>query len=66
MTKTNVKKEFLVKQTKSTIGLTKSQKETLRCLGLRRIGHQVVVKDNSANRGQLYKVQHIVQLDVKN
>ncbi len=55
-------KEFKVKQIKSTIGLTKSQKETLRCLGLRKIGHQVIVKDTPANRGQLYKMSHVLEL----
>lgn len=57
-------KTFLVKQLRGLRGCTVSQRETMRCLGLRRIGHVVKVKDNPANRGQIYKVQHLVQVEV--
>ena len=56
-------KQFRVKLKRSTIGTTKSQQDTVRCIGLRRIGHEVVVKDTPAMRGQIFKVQHL--LDVK-
>ena len=56
-------KAFRVKLKRSLIGTTQTQKDTVRCLGLRRINHEVVVADNPANRGQIYKVQHLV--DVK-
>ncbi len=56
-------KSFRVKLKKSTIGCTVSQKETVRCLGLRKIGHERVINDTPANRGQIFKIQHL--LDVK-
>ena len=56
-------KSFRIKLKKSTIGCTVTQQETVRCLGLRRPGSEVVVKDNPAIRGQIFKVQHL--LDVK-
>jgi len=57
-------KAFRVKLKRSLIGSTKSQKETVRCLGLRRINQEVVVADNPANRGQIYKVHHLVEVSV--
>jgi len=56
-------KQFKIKLKRSTIGCTTSQKETVRCLGLRKIGHERVVNDTPANRGQIFKIQHM--LDVK-
>ncbi len=56
-------KTFRIQLIRSIIGATQDQKDTVRCLGLRRIRHEVVIKDNPANRGQIYKVQHL--LDVK-
>ncbi len=55
-------KEFKVKQVRSTIGKTRKQKEAIRCLGLRGIGKEVIVKDNPAQRGQILKVQHLVSV----
>ncbi len=53
---------FRVKRILSTNNLERSQKEALRCLGLRKIGSEVVVKDNPAMRGQILKVQHLVKV----
>ncbi len=53
-------KQFRVTLKRSLIGCTPGQKATIRCLGLRRIRHEVVVKDNPAMRGQIMKVQHLV------
>ena len=58
-------KAFRVRQKKSLIGSTKSQRETMKCLGLRRINHEVVMEDNPANRGQIFKVQHLVDVTVE-
>ena len=55
-------KKFKVKLVRSIIGCTESQRETVRCLGLRRIGHQVLVVDHPANRGQIFKVQHLLHV----
>lgn len=56
-------KQFKIQLKRSLIGCTDSQRKTVRALGLRRINHQVAVADNPANRGQILKVQHL--LDVK-
>ena len=56
-------KSFKVRLKKSIIGSNPSQRETIRCLGLRKINDEVVLQDNPANRGQIFKMQHL--LDVK-
>ena len=58
-------KTFKVTLLKSLIGSTQDQKDTVRCLGLRKIRQQVTIKDNPANRGQIYKVQHLVDVKVE-
>ncbi len=58
-------KSFRVKLVKSTIGSTQDQKDTVRCLGLRKIGSEKVIADNPANRGQIYKVQHLLNVTVE-
>lgn len=56
-------KQFRVTLKRSLIGCPKDQRETVRCIGLRRREDEVVVKDTPAMRGQILKVQHL--LDVK-
>jgi large subunit ribosomal protein L30 len=56
-------KQFRVTLKRSLIGCTKDQRETVRCIGLRRREQEVVVNDTPAMRGQIMKVQHLV--DVK-
>jgi large subunit ribosomal protein L30 len=58
-------KTFKVTLKSSLIGCTQTQRETARCLGLRRINHEVVVADNPAMRGQIMKVQHLVEVVVQ-
>jgi large subunit ribosomal protein L30 len=52
-----------VTQRKSRNGCDKRQLDTLRSLGLRRIGHTVEVKDTPQSRGMLHKVRHLVEVD---
>ena len=52
-----------VTQRKSRNGCDKRQLDTLRSLGLRRIGHTVEVKDNPQIRGMLHKVRHLVEVE---
>ena len=52
-----------VTQIKSKNGSTQRQLDTLRSLGLRRIGHTVEVKDTPAARGMLHKVRHLVRIE---
>jgi large subunit ribosomal protein L30 len=51
-----------VKQVKSKNGANHAQRETLRSLGLRRIGQSVEVKDNEQTRGMLHRVRHLVEV----
>ncbi len=52
-----------VTQRKSRNGSDKRQLDTLRSLGLRRIGHTVEVNDTPQIRGMLHKVRHLVEVD---
>jgi large subunit ribosomal protein L30 len=52
-----------VTQFKSKNGSDKSQLDTLRSIGLRRIGHTVEVTDTPQMRGMLHKVRHLVEVD---
>lgn len=56
-------KQFKLKLKRSLIGCTQSQKDAVRCLGLKKRESEVVVPDHPATRGQILKVQHL--LDVK-
>jgi large subunit ribosomal protein L30 len=54
--------ELTITQFKSKNGSDKSQLDTLRSLGLRRIGHTVEVNDTPQIRGMLHKVRHLVEV----
>jgi large subunit ribosomal protein L30 len=51
-----------VTQRKSRNGCDKRQLDTLRSLGLHRIGHTVEVSDSPQIRGMLHKVRHLVEV----
>jgi large subunit ribosomal protein L30 len=51
-----------VTQRKSRNGSDKRQLDTLRSIGLRRIGHTVEVNDTPQMRGMLHKVRHLVEV----
>jgi large subunit ribosomal protein L30 len=51
-----------VTQTRSANGSDQRQKDTLRSLGLRRIGHTVEVSDSPQARGMIAKVAHLVEV----
>ena len=52
-----------ITQFKSKNGSDKRQLDTLRSLGLRRIGHTVEVKDTPQTRGMVHRVRHLVKID---
>jgi len=56
-------KTLRVKQVRSIIGYDRKQREVVRSLGLRRIGHAVEVLDHPAMRGMIHKVRHIVVIE---
>ena len=51
-----------ITQKKSRNGANKKQRDTLRTLGLRRIGQSVEREDSPQLRGQLYAVAHLVEV----
>jgi large subunit ribosomal protein L30 len=51
-----------VTQRKSRNGSDRRQLDTLRSLGLRRIGQTVEVPDNPQIRGMIHKVRHLVEV----
>jgi large subunit ribosomal protein L30 len=52
-----------VTQLRSRNGANKKQLDTLRSLGLRRIGHTVQVKDSEQARGMLHAVRHLIEVE---
>ena len=52
-----------VTQTRSEIGGKRNQRETLRTLGLKRIGDVVVKEDRPEIRGMVKTVTHLVALE---
>jgi large subunit ribosomal protein L30 len=52
-----------VTQIKSKNGSNQKQLDTLRSLGLRRIGHTVEVKDTEQSRGMLHRVRHLIKVE---
>lgn len=61
----NSGKTFKVTLKRSLIGCTATQRETVRCLGLRRVNSSVVITDSPAMRGQITKVQHLLDVAVQ-
>jgi len=55
--------QLRVTQTKSKIGGTKRQRDSLRSLGLRRIGDVVVKDDKPEFRGMIRAVRHLVTVE---
>ena len=52
-----------VEQKKSTIGCKQNQRDTLRTLGLKRIGDVVVKEDRPEIRGMLQAVTHLIAVE---
>ena len=55
-------KIITLEQTGSAIGRPGSQRETLKGLGLNRIGRRARVADTPASRGMIAKVAHLVRV----
>ena len=55
--------QLKVQQKKSTIGCKANQRETLRTLGLKRIGDVVVKEDRPEIRGMVQTVRHLVTVE---
>ena len=55
--------QLKVTQTRSEIGGTKSQRASLRSLGLKRIGQSIVKDDRPEFRGMINAVRHLVTVE---
>jgi len=58
--------QLKVRQTHSPIGRKPNQRETLRSLGLKRIGDVVVKEDRPEFRGMIQTVIHLVDVEEVN
>ncbi|MDA8579896.1 50S ribosomal protein L30 [Pontimonas sp.] len=56
-------KQLKITQVKSKISEKQNMRDTLRSLGLRKIGDSVVREDTSANRGYVRTVAHLVKVE---
>ena len=57
-----MQKTITLEQTASAIGRPGQQRETLKGLGLNRIGRRSNVVDTPANRGMIAKVAHLLRV----
>ena len=55
-------KRLTVTLVRSTIGFNKTQAETVRGMGLRRIRHTVELPDTPETRGMILKVRHLISV----
>lgn len=55
-------KVYRIKLKRGRIGISKQQKAALDCLKLRKINDVNVVKDSPAMRGQIFKLQHLLEI----
>ena len=56
---------YVIRQVRSANGTNIKQRDTLRSLGLRRIGHTVERPDSPQLRGMVHAVRHLVVVEEK-
>lgn len=56
-------KQLKITQIKSKVSEKQNQRDTLRSLGLKRIGDVVVREDTQQNRGYVATVAHLVKVE---
>ena len=56
-------KKLRVTQVKSQIGRKYDQEQTLKSLGLGRIGKSHEIVDNESMRGMIFKVKHLIEVE---
>ena len=56
---------YVIKQVRSANGSNAKQRDTLRSLGLRKIGHAVERDDSPQLRGMLHAVRHLIVVEEK-
>jgi large subunit ribosomal protein L30 len=55
--------QLKIRQVRSTVGGRQNQRNTLRTLGLKRIGDESVREDRPEVRGMIKKVAHLVAVE---
>ena len=55
-------KQIAIKQIRSGIGTPEKHRQTIKGLGLRRIGHTVLRDDTPEIRGMVWKIKHLVEV----
>ncbi len=55
-------KEIMITLVKSSIGSNKSQRDTLKALGLNKVGSSSMKPDNESTQGMIRKVAHLVEV----
>ena len=55
-------KYFKVRLKRGRIGTTQTQRAGLDCLKLRKINDEIIVKDDPAMRGQIFRLQHLLEV----
>ncbi|MAS54078.1 50S ribosomal protein L30 [Nocardioides sp.] len=58
--------QLKIQQHRSTIGCKPNQRDTVRSLGLKRIGDVVVKEDRPEIRGMVHTVRHLVTVEEVN
>jgi large subunit ribosomal protein L30 len=61
--KAEPKKMLRITLVRSSIGYSETHKRTVKALGLHRMNQTVVHEDNTAIRGMIYKVNHLVKVE---
>jgi len=56
-------KRLRITWVKSAIGYSQRQKDTIKALGLRRLGDRVEREDSPSLRGMMQKVSHLVKVE---
>ena len=59
-------KKLKITQVRSAIGRLDSQKRTLKALGIRKLGRDVVQENTPVIRGMVNKVKHLVTVEETN
>lgn len=55
--------QLKIKLVKSPIGYAQNQKDTVKALGLRKLGQEVVRPDNEPVRGMIFTIKHLVTVE---
>ena len=55
--------KLIITQHRSAIGRSRSQQETIRALGIKRLRQQVIHEDTPQLRGMINKVSHLLQVE---